>query len=101
MPLLIGATPGPEGTHWLPGRRARQRASWHELLVEAKTGGLKIAPKIAVGDGALGLWKTLDEVFPATRHQPCWVHKTEYAIALQQLPGHRFVIEGEDGMAHE
>ena len=38
--------------------------------------GCKIAPEIAVGDGALGFWKALDEVFPATRHQRCWVHKT-------------------------
>ena len=38
--------------------------------------GLTIAPEIAVGDGALGFWKALDEVFPGTRHQRCWVHKT-------------------------
>ena len=50
--------------------------SWRELLVEVKARGLKIAPEIAVGDGALGFWKALDEVFPATRHQRCWVHKT-------------------------
>ena len=50
--------------------------SWRELLVEAKSRGLTIAPEIAVGDGALGFWKALDAVFPATRHQRCWVHKT-------------------------
>ena len=49
--------------------------SWRELLVETKSRGLKIAPEIAVGDGALGFWKALDEIFPATRHQRCWVHK--------------------------
>jgi putative transposase len=37
---------------------------------------LKITPEIAVGDGALGFWKALDEGFPGTRHQRCWVHKT-------------------------
>jgi putative transposase len=37
---------------------------------------LQIALEIAVGDGALGFWKALDEVFPSTRHQRCWVHKT-------------------------
>ena len=37
---------------------------------------MKIAPEIAVGDGALGFWRALDEVFPGTRHQRCWVHKT-------------------------
>jgi len=50
--------------------------SWRELLVEVKQRGLKIAPEIAVGDGALGFWKAIDEVFPGTRHQRCWVHKT-------------------------
>lgn len=50
--------------------------SWRKLLVEAKSRGLKIAPEIAVGDGALGFWKAIDEVFPETRHQRCWVHKT-------------------------
>ena len=38
--------------------------------------GSTIAPEIAVGDGALGFWKAIDEVFPGTRHQRCWVHKT-------------------------
>ena len=68
---------GQEGTHRLPGRRAGERA---ELARTAGRGekqrGLKIAPEIAVGDGALGFWKALDEVFPGTRHQRCWVHKT-------------------------
>ena len=77
MLVLIGATP--EGMKELIGFQvgARESAqSWRELLVEAKSRGLKIAPEIAVGDGALGFWKALDEVFPATRHQSCWVHKT-------------------------
>jgi putative transposase len=77
MLVLIGATP--EGRKELIGFQsgARESAqSWRELLVEVKRRGLKIAPEIAVGDGALGFWKALDEVFPATRHQRCWVHKT-------------------------
>ena len=37
---------------------------------------MKIAPEIAVGDGALGFWRALEEIFPGTRHQRCWVHKT-------------------------
>ncbi len=41
-----------------------------------KRRGLAIAPEIAVGDGALGFWKALDEVYPGTRHQRCWLHKT-------------------------
>ena len=77
MLVLIGATP--EGRKELIGFQSGVRESaqsWRELLVEAKRRGLKIAPEIAVGDGALGFWKALEEVFPATRHQRCWVHKT-------------------------
>ena len=77
MLVLIGATP--EGKKELIGFQVGVRESaqsWRELLVEAKSRGLKIAPEIAVGDGALGFWKSLDEIFPATRHQRCWVHKT-------------------------
>jgi hypothetical protein len=50
--------------------------SWLELLVDIKRRGLAMAPDLAVGDGCLGLWKALEEVFPSTRHQRCWVHKT-------------------------
>src|SRR4051795_9293445 len=50
--------------------------SWRELLIEVKRRGLTIAPEIAVGDGALGFWKALEEIYPGTRHQRCWVHKT-------------------------
>src|SRR5438876_386394 len=77
MLVLIGATP--EGKKELIGFQVGVRESaqsWRELLVEVKQRGLKIAPEIAVGDGALGFWKALDEVFPGTRHQRCWVHKT-------------------------
>ena len=77
MLVLIGATP--EGKKELIGFQVGVRESaqsWRELLVEVKSRGLKIAPEIAVGDGALGFWKALNEVFPATRHQRCWVHKT-------------------------
>ncbi len=45
-------------------------------FVDLKKRGLVITPEIAVGEGALGLWKALDEAFPTTRHQRCWVHKT-------------------------
>jgi transposase-like protein len=77
MLVLIGATP--EGKKELIGFQVGVRESaqsWRELLVEVKGRGLKIAPEIAVGDGALGFWKALDEAFPSTRHQRCWVHKT-------------------------
>ena len=50
--------------------------SWKELLVDLKRRGLSIAPEVAVGDGALGFWKALEEAFPSTRHQRCWQYKT-------------------------
>ena len=57
--------------------------SWAELLRDLRRRGLQ-APVVAVGDGALGLWRALEEVFPATRHQRDWVHKT--ANVLGCLP---------------
>jgi putative transposase len=58
--------------------------SWRELLLEAKQRGLAVDPKLATGDGALGFWAALREVYPATREQRCWVHKT--ANVLNKLP---------------
>ena len=46
--------------------------------------GLQAVPELAIGDGALGFWKALDEIFPATRHQRCWVHKI--ANVLNKVP---------------
>jgi putative transposase len=74
--VIIGATPEgkkePLGFH--VGARENTQ-SWRELLVDLKTRGLTIPPELAVGDGALGFWKAMDEIFPATRHQRCWFHK--------------------------
>ena len=50
--------------------------SWLELLLDLKARGLTQDPELAIGDGALGFWKALPQVFPATREQRCWVHKT-------------------------
>jgi len=58
--------------------------SWTEVLEDLKARGLEGAPKLAVGDGALGFWAALRKVFPATREQRCWVHKT--ANVLEKLP---------------
>jgi transposase-like protein len=58
--------------------------SWYELLIDLKQRGLSIDPKLAIGDGALGFWAALRKVFPATREQRCWVHKT--ANVLNKLP---------------
>src|SRR5262249_6328826 len=43
--------------------------SWRELLIDVKQRGLEIAPDLAVGDGALGFWKAIEQIFPSTRHQ--------------------------------
>ena len=58
--------------------------SWKALLLGLRDRGLTIPPKLAVGDGAMGFWAALSEVFPETRHQRCWVHKT--ANVLDKLP---------------
>jgi putative transposase len=79
--VLIGATP--EGKKELVGFHVGTRESaqsWRELLVDLKARGLAVAPEMAIGDGALGFWRALDEVFPGTRHQRCWVHKTSNVL---------------------
>jgi len=79
--VIIGATP--EGKKELVGFQVGIREStqsWRELLVDIKARGLPMAPEIAVGDGAMGFWKALDEVFSGTRHQRCWVHKVSNVL---------------------
>jgi putative transposase len=49
--------------------------SWREVLLKLKARGMN-SPKLAIGDGAMGFWAALDEIYPATRHQRCWLHKT-------------------------
>lgn len=58
--------------------------SWKALLLDVKSRGLIVDPKLATGDGALGFWKAIAQVFPKTREQRCWVHKT--ANVLDKLP---------------
>ena len=58
--------------------------SWKSLLLDVKARGLVVDPKLATGDGALGFWKALPQVYPSTREQRCWVHKT--ANVLDKLP---------------
>ena len=99
MLVLIGATP--EGKKELIGFQVGVRESaqsWRELLVEVKSRGLTIAPEIAVGDGALGFWKALDEVFPGTRHQRCWVHKTAQRLEQSHTLG---ADQHEEGSARD
>src|SRR6195952_3344513 len=85
MLVLIGATP--EGRKELVGFQVGVRESaqsWRELLVEVKRHGLAVAPELAIGDGALGFWKAVEEIYPGTRHQRCWVHKA--ANVLNKVP---------------
>jgi transposase-like protein len=58
--------------------------SWKALLLSLRDRGLTRPPQLAVGDGAMGFWAALSEVYPATRQQRCWVHKT--ANVLDKLP---------------
>ena len=60
------------------------KQSWHELLVDLKSRGFTQAPKVAVGDGALGFWAALREVFGETCEQRCWFHKT--GNVLNKMP---------------
>jgi transposase-like protein len=60
------------------------KQSWREVLLALKGRGLTFPPRLAVGDGALGFWAALREIYPETRQQRCWVHKT--ANVLNYLP---------------
>jgi len=83
--VLMGATA--EGIKELvavqDGYRESEQ-SWKSLLLDVKRRGLTVGPELATGDGALGFWKALPQVFPTTRTQRCWVHKT--ANVLDKLP---------------
>jgi putative transposase len=58
--------------------------SWKTLLLDVKARGLAVDPKLATGDGALGFWKAIRKIWPKTREQRCWVHKT--ANILDKMP---------------
>jgi hypothetical protein len=83
--VIVGATP--EGKKEFVGLADGVREStqsWKEMFLDLRRRGLTIGPELAVADGALGFWKALDEVWPKTRGQRCWVHKT--ANVLNKLP---------------
>lgn len=85
MLVLIGALPDgkKEMVALLDGER-ESTLSWKELLLDLKRRGLKHDPELAIGDGSLGFWAALEEVYPRTREQRCWVHKT--MNILDKLP---------------
>jgi putative transposase len=57
------------------------KASWLSVLQDMQARGLQDVPKLATGDGALGFWAALNEAWPSTRQQRCWVHKTANVLA--------------------
>jgi putative transposase len=83
--VLMGATA--EGKKELiavaDGYRESEQ-SWKELLLDVKARGLEIEPSLAIGDGALGFWKAIRQVWETTREQRCWVHKS--ANILDKMP---------------
>jgi transposase-like protein len=79
--VLMGATAdGKKELIALADGYRESEQSWMELLLDVKSRGLSIDPKLATGDGALGFWKALPKVFPTTRTQRCWVHKTRNVL---------------------
>ena len=83
--VLMGATEDgkKELIAMIDGQRESE-TSWTALLLDLKARGMSEAPKLATGDGSLGFWCALAKVFPSTRHQRCWVHKT--MNVLDKLP---------------
>jgi len=85
MLVVVGSLP--DGTKEVVGildGERESKLSWKGLLLDLKKRGMAQAPKLAIGDGALGFWSAVEEVFPSARHQRCWVHKT--ANVLDKLP---------------
>ncbi|MGH9904585.1 MAG: IS256 family transposase [Pyrinomonadaceae bacterium] len=83
--VIIGATrEGKKEVLGIADGYRESEESWKELLLDLKQRGLTIDPKLATGDGGLGFWKALPQVFGSTRAQRCWKHKT--ANVLNKLP---------------
>jgi transposase-like protein len=83
--VLIGATAdGDKELLAVYDGYRESKASWKEVLRDLKKRGLKRAPLLATGDGALGFWSAMEEEWPTTRAQRCWVHKT--ANILDKMP---------------
>ncbi len=83
--VIIGATEdGKKELVALEDGYRESEQSWLEVLLDLKSRGLGNAPELAVGDGSLGFWKALSQVYGKTRWQRCWVHKT--ANILNKLP---------------
>jgi transposase-like protein len=83
--VLLGATAdGKKELIAIADGYRESEQSWKELLLDVKARGLEVEPHLAIGDGALGFWKAIRQVWDTTREQRCWVHKT--ANVLDKLP---------------
>jgi transposase-like protein len=83
--VIIGVKPDGTKERVAIGDGFREsKDSWLEVLLDLKARGLKDGPKLATGDGAMGFWAALEEVFPQTRTQRCWFHKL--GNVLEALP---------------
>jgi len=95
--VLLGATAdGKKELIAIQDGQRESEQSWKELLLDVQARGLTIDPTLAIGDGALGFWKALRQVYPAAQEQRCWVHKT--ANVLDKLP--KSVQPKAKGMLH-
>jgi len=83
--IIIGAKPdGKKEVVAVTDGFRESKESWKGILRDLKRRGLKLPPKLAIGDGSLGFWASLDEEYPDTQHQLCWIHKT--VNVLDKLP---------------
>lgn len=83
--VILGVTPeGRKERLAITDGLRESKESWRELLLDLKKHGLQHGPLLAVGDGAMGFWAALEEVFPRSRGQRCWFHKT--GNVLNALP---------------
>ena len=74
--VILGVTPEGGKQRIAIGDGYREsKESWKEILLDLKHRGLQAGPLLAIGDGAMGFWAAMSEVFPQTRHQRCWFHK--------------------------
>lgn len=83
--VIVGATAdGKKELVAIQGGFRESDLSWSDLLIDLKSRGLETGPQLCVGDGALGFWKAIAKVYPGSRWQRCWVHKT--VNVLNKLP---------------
>jgi transposase-like protein len=83
--VVIGATEeGKKELLAISDGYRESEGSWKEVLLDLKARGLTVDPKLAIGDGGLGFWKALPQVYESTKPQRCWVHKS--ANVLNALP---------------